>query len=64
FFAPSPCPFWKVTAIPALVAAAGSSLPSASRPAMVEAIVVAAPAFSFVRFARLHTTRAPPVLVL
>lgn len=61
FISPSPCQFWKVAAVPALVATVGFLLVSASRPTMVGDVVVAAPAFSFVRTARLRSTRAPPV---
>jgi hypothetical protein len=64
FVRPSPCPFWKLTLNPAVVAAAGATPTLPSQPAIVEDIIVTAPSFLFVRLARSRSARAPPVALL
>jgi hypothetical protein len=60
---PSPCPLWKITASPALVAVVAVPLfPSA--PAIAQDLVVLVPSFNLVRIARSRSARAPPAAIL
>lgn len=57
---PSPCPLWKLTISPAVVAVAGAPPALLSRPATAESVVVTASPFLFIRLARSRSARAPP----
>ncbi|MGH9617795.1 MAG: hypothetical protein ACRD28_13730 [Acidobacteriaceae bacterium] len=61
---PSPCPFWKLSVIPAVVAAAGAAPTLPSRSAAAEDVVILAQPFLFVRLARSQPARAPPSALL
>lgn len=57
---PAPCPLWKLTVSPAVVALAAAPLSISSKPAFVEDVVALAPSFLFIRLARTRSARAPP----
>ncbi len=60
----SPCPLWKLTINPAVVAVAVAPPALPCRPAADESVVVTAPPFLFVRRARSCAARAPPAAPL
>jgi hypothetical protein len=60
---PSPCPLWKLTVSPAVVAVAVAAPFLPSKPAMAEDVVVLAPSFKFVGLARSRSARAPPAAI-
>jgi hypothetical protein len=57
---PSPCPLWKITVSPAVVAVGAAATALISLPAVAEDVVVLAPSLLFVRLARSRSARAPP----
>lgn len=57
---PSPCPLWKLTVNPAVVAATGTAPALPSQPAIAEDVVVTTAPFLFVRLVRSRSARAPP----
>jgi hypothetical protein len=61
---PSPCPLWKVTVSPAVVAVASAPLPLSSKPAIAEDVVVITPPLLFIRLTRSRSARAPPAAIL
>jgi hypothetical protein len=61
---PSPCPLWKLTVSPAVVAVAVAAPFLPSKPAIAEEVVVLAPSFNLVRLARSCSARAPPAAIL
>jgi hypothetical protein len=60
---PAPCPLWKITVSPAVVAVAGATPALVSRPAIAEDVVALAPSSLFIRLARSRSARAPPAAV-
>lgn len=60
----SPCPLFKISAIPALVAAARSCSTLVSQAATSEDVSVFEPLVSFVSLARSRSVRAPPTTLL
>jgi hypothetical protein len=61
---PSPCPLWKLTVSPAVVAVAAAAPLLPSKPAMAEGVVALAPSFKFVRLVQSRSARAPPAAIL
>jgi hypothetical protein len=59
---PAPCPLWKMTISPAVVAVAAAPLLISSKPAVAEDVVVLAPSFLVVRLTRSRSARAPPAV--
>jgi hypothetical protein len=58
---PAPCPMWKMTIGPAVVAVAAAPLLISSKPAVAEDVVDLAPPFLVVRLTWSRSARAPPV---
>ncbi|MFZ0516159.1 MAG: hypothetical protein WBG23_14840 [Acidobacteriaceae bacterium] len=57
---PAPCPLWKITVSPAVVAVAGAPPSLSSKPAISEDVVTVAPSLVLTRLARSRSARAPP----
>lgn len=60
----SPCPLWKLSVNPAVVAATGITPTLPSQPAIAEDFVVATAPFLFAHFVRSRFARAPPTALL
>ncbi len=57
---PAPCPLWKITISPAVVAVAATPPALSSNTAFAENVAVLAPSFLLMRLARSRSARAPP----
>lgn len=57
---PAPCPLWKITISPAVVAVAAAPPALSSNPAIAENVVALAPSLLLMRLARSRSARAPP----
>jgi hypothetical protein len=61
---PSPCPLWKLSVSPAVVAVATDVPFLPSKPAMAEGVVALTPSFKFARLVHVCSARAPPAAIL
>jgi hypothetical protein len=59
----APCPMWKITISPAVVAVAAAPLSLSSKRAFAEDVVAVAPTLLLTRLARSRSARAPPAEV-